>query len=128
MKINFEKGIGFKDNFILYFSRSKLSSFENMVIEKLSITLEKDVACELNRQIKSCIFKQVHRIDNCTENLCYSELMFVPKRNAKGNFKNNKEESKTLLKKGQFCFDNDLYRYKIWSCNGMLLSIQVLSV
>jgi len=55
-------------------------------------------------------------------------LIFVPKDNAKGNFNNDEEKSKTLLKKGRFNFNNDMYRYKIWSCNGMLLSIQVLNV
>lgn len=57
MKINFEKRIGFKDNLMLYFSQSKLSYFEKMVIEEMSVTLEKEMAFELNRQIGLCLFK-----------------------------------------------------------------------
>lgn len=128
MAINFETRIGLKDKVVLYFSRSKLSSFEKAVIKDISITLDQDISFELNKQIELCLFKQVHRIDDCSKNLCYSELVFVPKSGSKGNFKKNEESGRTLLKKGQFHFNGEIYRYKIWSCNGMLLSIQVLSV
>lgn len=104
MTINFETKIGLKDKAILYFSRSKLSFFEKRVIKRISITLESEMSFELNKQIDLCLFKQVHRIDGCTKNACYSELIFVPKVGVEGNFAKNKEDGRALLKKRAILF------------------------
>ena len=128
MKINFREKFGVKEYLLSYVSKNKISLFEREVIKEICSVVKSEIAVELQSQIDLKLFKHIHRIDGLGAEFCYSELIFVPKKHSQGNFnKKEKEDGRSLVDKGFFIFHEEKYKYKIWSNNGVLLSLQVLN-